>query len=148
MNHGLWIIVNLAVKDYFKEYLGIDPGEMQIYISIIHIPWSFKILYGLTSDNVPICGTRRKSYLILMGIIQFCSLFSVFYFTPEDPLVVAILLALASMSEAFTNVVSDAIMVIQSRRDPGYGSQDFVTLIYLSTGTGGVIGCIFAGIMT
>jgi hypothetical protein len=46
-----------------------DPGDMQIYISIIHLPWSFKILYGLISDNLPICGTRRKSYLVLMGII-------------------------------------------------------------------------------
>lgn len=58
------------------------------------------------------------------------------------------MLALASMSEAFTNVVSDAIMVIQSRKDKHYGSQDFVTLMYLSTGLGGVTGCIFAGLMT
>jgi hypothetical protein len=69
INHGLWIIAVLAVKDYYKEYLGLDPGEMAIYISIIHIPWSFKIIYGLISDNVPLFGTRRKSYLIIMGII-------------------------------------------------------------------------------
>jgi hypothetical protein len=69
LNHGLWIIVNLALKDYYKQYLQLDPGEQQMYISIVHIPWSFKILYGLISDNVPICGTRRKSYLIIMGII-------------------------------------------------------------------------------
>jgi len=68
-NHGLWIIATLAVKDYYKDYLGLDPGEMQIYMSIIHIPWSFKILYGLISDNVPLCGTRRKSWLIIMGIL-------------------------------------------------------------------------------
>jgi hypothetical protein len=69
INHGLWIIATLAVKDYYKAYLGLDPGEMAIYISIIHIPWSFKILYGLISDNVPLCGTRRKSYLCIMGVI-------------------------------------------------------------------------------
>jgi len=112
INHGMWIIANLAVKDYYKDYLGLDPGEMAIYISIIHIPWSFKILYGLISDNVPICGTRRKSYLVIMGFIQFIALMSLFVFCPEDPLAVALILAVASMSEAFTNVVSDAIMVI------------------------------------
>lgn len=85
---------------------------MQIYMSIIHIPWSFKIIYGLISDNVPLCGTRRKSWLIIMGILQFLSLMSLFIFEFDDPLVVAILLAVASMSEAFVNVVSDAIMVI------------------------------------
>jgi len=42
---------------------------MTVYMSIIHIPWSIKIVYGLLSDNVPIAGTNRKSYIILMGII-------------------------------------------------------------------------------
>ena len=37
---------------------------------------------------------------------------SLFIFEFDDPLVVAIILAIASMSEAFVNVVSDAIMVI------------------------------------
>jgi hypothetical protein len=40
----------------------------------------------------------------------------------DEPLPVAILLCVASMSEAFVNVVSDAIMVIQSRKDPQFGS--------------------------
>lgn len=102
----------LAVKDYYKEYLGLDPGEMQIYISVIHIPWSFKILYGLISDNVPIFGTRRKSWLIIMGILQFVTIFSLALTEPKDPLAVALILAAASLSEAFVNVVSDAIMVI------------------------------------
>jgi MFS-type transporter involved in bile tolerance (Atg22 family) len=92
--------------------LGLDPGEMQIYISIIHIPWSFKILYGLISDNVPICGTRRKSWLIIMGILQFITIISLALTEPKDPLAVALILATASLSEAFVNVVSDAIMVI------------------------------------
>ena len=35
INHGLWTIVTLAVKDYYKAYLGLDPGEMAIYNSII-----------------------------------------------------------------------------------------------------------------
>lgn len=71
-----------------------------------------------------------------------------FYFLPEDPLVVALLLATASFSVAFINVVSNAIMVIQSRRDRNFGSQDFVTLLYLSSGTGGVTGCITGGLIT
>ena len=141
-------MVILAVKDYYKEHLGLDPGEMQIYIALIHLPWSFKILYGLISDNVPICGTRRKSYLIIMGLIQFVSLLTLFLLLPEDPVVVCVLVAITSMSMAFTNVVSDAIMVIQARKDRFYGGQDFVTLMSLGTNFGGVIGCIVGGVMT
>ena len=121
-NHGLWIVATLAVKDYYKQYLGLDPGEMAGYLSIVHVPWSLKIIYGLISDNVPLCGTRRKSYLVIMGIVQFLSLFSIYAFVYDDALVVAFVLACASLSEAFTNVVSDAIMVIQSRKDKYYGS--------------------------
>ena len=148
INHGFWVCVNLAVKDYYKEYLRLDPGEMQIYISLISIPWSFKILYGIISDNVPICGTRRKSWLIIMGLVQWAMLLILARTEPKDPLVVALLLAGASLSEAFVNVVSDAIMVIQSRADKSFGSQDFVTLLYLSSGFGGVLGCIYGGLMT
>lgn len=69
LNHGLWSVAVLACQDLFKQYLKLNPGEMTMYMSIIHIPWSVKLLYGLISDNIPIAGTRRKSYIILMGII-------------------------------------------------------------------------------
>jgi len=105
-------MVILALKDYFKAYLGLDPGEMQIYMSLISLPWSLKILYGLISDNVPICGSRRKSWLIIMGLIETTALLILFFTLPEDPIIVTLLLMTASMAIAFINVVSNAIMVI------------------------------------
>ena len=81
-------------------------------MSLISLPWSLKILYGLISDNVPVCGTRRKSWLIIMGVVEFTSLIILFITLPEDPLIVTLLLMVASMAIAFINVVSNAIMVI------------------------------------
>jgi hypothetical protein len=96
--------------------MKMDPGDMTKYMSIIHLPWSVKLIYGLTSDNVPIFGTRRKSYIVIMGIIQFVALFSVFLLNNQGhltgPMTVAICLTFATMSEAFVNVVSDAIMCV------------------------------------
>ena len=83
-----------------------------------------------------------------MGMIQFLTLFSVFLFQPKQPGLVAVLLTIGSLSEAFTNVVADALMVIQSRKDLQFGSQDWVILMYISKGTGGTIGCIFGGFVT
>jgi MFS-type transporter involved in bile tolerance (Atg22 family) len=83
-----------------------------LYITIVYIPWSFKILYGLISDNVPIFGSKRKSWLIIMGTLQFVALFSLAIAEPKDPLAVAFILASASLSEAFVNVVADAMMVV------------------------------------
>jgi len=78
VNHGLWTVAILACQDLFKQYLHLNPGTMTIYMSMIHIPWSIKIIYGLTSDNLPILGTRRKSYIIIMGITQFLALITIF----------------------------------------------------------------------
>jgi len=89
-----------------------DPGDMTMYMSMIHIPWSIKIIYGLISDNIPIAGTRRKSYIILMGLLQFTSLMAIFFVNDASAITVSILLTLACMSEAFVNVVADAIMCI------------------------------------
>ena len=62
-------MVLLAVQDLFKQYLKLDPGLMTGYTTLIGLPWSIKIIYGLISDNVPIAGTRRKSYIIIMGVV-------------------------------------------------------------------------------
>lgn len=48
-------------------------------MSIIHIPWSVKIIYGIVSDNLPIAGTRRKSYIVIMGFVQFLALISIYF---------------------------------------------------------------------
>lgn len=62
-NHGSKVMIGLAAKDLFKAYYNLEPGHVQVLAAYIGIPWSLKILYGLISDNVPLCGSRRKSYL-------------------------------------------------------------------------------------
>jgi MFS family permease len=85
---------------------------MTAHMSLIHLPWSVKILYGLISDNVPIFGTRRKSYLVIMGLVQFFSLSLIFLIHDWSVWAVTICLTMASMSEAFVMVVADAILCI------------------------------------
>ena len=116
VNHGLWTIAILACQDLFKQYLSMDPGDMTLYMSIIHLPWSIKILYGLISDNIPIAGTRRKSYIVIMGMLQFLCLVTLAIY--HEKMTVVVLLTITAMAEAFINVVTDAIMCVQARKDP------------------------------
>lgn len=97
-NHAFFVCVDLSVKDYFKNYLKLDPGEQQMYMSIIRLPWSLKILYGLVSDNVPLYGTRRKSWIMSMGLLQFFVLMILALTEPKDPFAVSMLLFFASLS--------------------------------------------------
>ena len=76
------------------------------------MPWAFKIIYGLLSDNVPILGSKRRSYIMIMGIVQFISLISIYALNENTANGVAFLLMVASISESFVNVVADAIMCI------------------------------------
>lgn len=68
-NVGLWVMVALASQDLFKEYLHQDPGDMALYNSIINLPWCFKIVMGIITDNVKICGLKRKPYLIIFAFV-------------------------------------------------------------------------------
>ena len=79
---------------------------MQVYMSVIMLPWSFKIIYGIVNDNTKLIGVSRRCLIILMGAIQFLSLITLFVFNVESPLLVSVILALTSFSEAFTNVSS------------------------------------------
>ena len=115
-------MVILCSQDYFKAYLNQEPGDMAVYKSIVMIPWSLKIIWGLITDNIPLCGLKRKPYLIIFGWTQFLAMLLLFCLEPDDPVVCVLLLTLASFSMAFSNVVVDAILVVQSRKDPELGS--------------------------
>ena len=68
-NQGTKVLVHLASADLFKAYYHLEPGRIQTLQAFTFLPWSIKIVYGLVSDNVPICGSRRKSYLLIAAIL-------------------------------------------------------------------------------
>lgn len=85
---------------------------MAVYSSIIGLPWSIKIFYGLISDNVRICGLKRKPYLILFAFVQVLMMSLLFFWCHDDAIIVTVLLFWASLSMAFSNVVVDAILIV------------------------------------
>lgn len=103
--------------------MKLEPDHMQYLESIAGIPWSIKLFLGLMSDNIPIFGYKRKSYVIILGFLQFSSLMSMYIFEFESPKVVTAVLFCASLSGAFLDVIVDALMVSQSRLDTEDGSE-------------------------
>ncbi|ETV81918.1 hypothetical protein H257_05456 [Aphanomyces astaci] len=49
----------------FNIYLNLEGFQTSAYRVLIVIGWSFKVFYGLLSDCVPICGYRRKSWILI-----------------------------------------------------------------------------------
>jgi uncharacterized membrane protein YfcA len=61
---------------------------------------------------------------------------------------VCILLTTVSLSLSFVCTVVDAILVLQARKDPELGSQDLVTVLWLSQSFGSILGSCIAAVAT
>ena len=111
-----------AVSFYYKDTLHLGPAELSLISSISVLPWVVKPLYGFISDSFPLFGYKRRSYLILSGILGSLSWagMSALSSAPEglitNPLWLAVSLVTASsLGLAFSDVLVDAIVVTRSR---------------------------------
>ncbi|RHY10392.1 hypothetical protein DYB36_010390 [Aphanomyces astaci] len=65
----------------FNIYLNLEGYQTSSYKVLIVIGWSFKAIFGLLSDCVPIYGYRRKSWMLIGWTITMICL-SVMAFSP------------------------------------------------------------------
>ena len=89
---------------------------------MIMIPWSVKFIYGITSDTVPLLGSRKKSWLLIMGLLQVISCLTVAFGNAKQLKLDLVMLTCTCVSGAFMDVIVDALMVMQARKDPDLGS--------------------------
>ena len=81
------------------------------------LAWTPKIFYGIISDTFPVFGTRKKSYLALMGMLQFSTAWFIAMYPIDNAYTVAALGFLMNLASAFMDVVVDGLMVMQARKD-------------------------------
>jgi len=104
----------LAFSLFLKETLHWSIVQMSLMGTITAIPWFFKILYGVVSDNFPLFGYRRKPYLVASSTLSvLCSVVlatlrytSFWYYTG--------LFFLLSVSSCTIDVIIDGYVVQQS----------------------------------
>jgi MFS family permease len=113
---GMWYLPNLPITFFLKDTFGFSAAQTATFFSITVIPWLIKPVYGLISDFVPLFGQRRKSYFLLtsgiaaaMGLIL-TMMGSYTYWG------LAIFFTLMGLGLAFTDVLTDALMVENGQR--------------------------------
>ena len=111
-NQGSKVLVSLATQDLFKAYYHLSPSQVQVLMAFIGIPWSLKLFYGIISDNLPVFGSRRRSYLLIFATIQFLSMVGLSILSTGSENSAAFMLFLTSLSVAFSDVIVDSLMVI------------------------------------
>ena len=121
---------------------------MQSIQAFVFLPWSLKICYGLISDNIPIFGSRRKSYLIIGALLQFFTMIVLGLQHLEDSSLATWMLFISNISIAFSDVIVDSLMVIQARKHPGTGAEDLNSFSWTCLSVGGFFGSIAAAFLT
>ena len=91
---------------------GSGQGEIASFAALLALPWSFKPLYGLLTDYVPLAGLRRKSYLVATGVAALLG-FGILALAPPARGAYGwlLILLLPTVGVAFADVVVDALMI-------------------------------------
>ncbi|CAM0876835.1 unnamed protein product [Alopecurus aequalis] len=141
---GVLGLSRLAVSFYLKDDLQLDPAETAVITGFSALPWLVKPLYGFISDSVPLFGYRRRSYLILSGILGAIS-WSFMATIVDDKYSAALSIILGSLAVAFSDVVVDSMVVERARGESQSTSGSLQSLCWGSSAFGGIASAYFSG---
>ena len=113
---GMWYLPNLSITFLLKDTFGLSAAQTATFFSITVIPWLIKPVYGLISDFVPLFGQRRKSYLLLSSGMAAAMGLTLSMMGSYTYWGVAIFFTLMGLGLAFTDVLTDALMVENGQR--------------------------------
>ncbi len=118
-------LTTIPILYFIKNVLALGDAGGQLFDSLRSAGWLIKPLWGYISDRVPLFGSRRKSWYVLMAVLAllFWALSAVLSAAGVRSAAVYLLVFnLAFGTYAFVDVVCDAIMVEQGRRLRRVGS--------------------------
>jgi folate/biopterin transporter len=152
-------ISKIATTYFLKDNLHLSPTEVAEIMGIISLPWVVKPLYGFISDGIPLFGYKRKSYLVLSGLVGFTSWIALGTIV-DDSLGTIIALTTGSLSIAVSDVIVDSVVVEESRKPSIDNSDDFAvsdqlqhsssagdlqSLCWGTAAVGGILSAYFSG---
>ena len=132
-NLGISSISTLATNYLFMNKFHTTPHIRSYIQTISNIPWYIKPVFGLITDFLPICGYRRKVYIILMGLLQ-CLCLMLLKYMCYTVYHAVVLFFLVNVSLSFSSIISQAIFVELSKQYSGdKGKQELNILNSLYT---------------
>jgi len=109
-SQGMYALADQTIAIMFKDR-GLQPDQVAYFFLLASVPWFIKPLYGLLSDFVPLFGRRRKSYLMLSSAVA-CAMGTLAALSPQHSYgTLALFYTGMGLGLAFTDVLTDALMV-------------------------------------
>ena len=109
----------LPFDHYGKDVAGWSATHLASMHALLALPWAVKPLYGALSDNVPLFGSRRRSYLVLANALAATACL-VLWLTFSQLSVMACLFVL-SVGMALSSAVAGGVLVESGQR---YGNAN------------------------
>lgn len=145
MLQSVEVLCNLAILYLFKDDFQIDPASVTVVMGCLRIPWTVKPLWALMADNCSLCGSRRKSYIIVGAAACMAATLGIGLGGYRSLSATTSLLLLYFWGSAVCNVIGEALVVEAGREGstPGATARtvstffafrkiSFATMSYLS----------------
>jgi MFS family permease len=106
----MWYLPDQTITIVLKER-GLSAGQVATFYFVARFSWNVKPAYGLLSDFVPIFGRRRQSYFWLTSALAAGCGLSLALATAHPYAWLLLLFTAMGFGLAFTDVLTDAMMV-------------------------------------
>ena len=141
---GAMAISQLAVSFFLKDDLGLSPTEVASMVGITMLPWTIKPLYGLISDGFPVFGYRRRPYLLLSSLLGIFAWTSMGLWV-ATPFWAIAMIAIGSLSLAFSDAITDALIVQRARLEPEGDAGSLQSFSWMVSSIGAIASAYLSG---
>jgi len=141
---GVLGLARLAISFFFKDELGLSPAEVAALMGVAALPWVIKPVFGLISDSVPLFGFRRRSYLVLSGVLG-CGAWLSLGTWVQTPAQATLAIVAASIAIALSDVIVDSLVVERARQESATEMGTLQSLSWAATALGGILTAYFSG---
>lgn len=112
---------SIAMRFWMIDDMQIPPARMSAIAGVAAIPWCLKPLYGFISDAFPICGERRRPYIVA-GCIGSTLSWWCMPWTVDDTFLATCCMFFGSLFICVADVAADSILVTIARDEEDRGS--------------------------
>lgn len=146
---GFKQFLDLSLLNLYKDIMKLEPAEVQAYMGIIAIPWSFKIVYGFMSDNLTVFNSKRRGHILLNCSCCILSMSAIMAFGMQfGKYFVTFMIFVSQINMAYNDTVTDALTCQASKLGVEDGTENLNTLSYLLQGIGAIAGAMMAEYVT
>lgn len=139
--------ISTPLSVYLVKALNAHPIIQNQVGICISLPWAFKIGFGFISDALPLCGERRRPYILLGTLVWGGTLLFLGYVgTPSSP-TLGWALCIATAGMVLADTICDAMIVERSTKECEDDHGHLQSFVYAVRFGAAVLGAILGGLV-